>query len=91
MGAGIATLDLISNDTSLRDKLEANTKLFRQRMKEAGFTIKGDDHPISPVMLGDARTYYLRHICVYVYIIVFRLLPFVTVKWSNVSHLVFLC
>ena len=50
----IAVLDLLESDTSLRDKLEANTKHFRTNMESLGFTISGKDHPISPVMLGDA-------------------------------------
>lgn len=50
----IAVLDLLESDTSLRDKLEENTKLFRSSMESLGFTISGKDHPISPVMLGDA-------------------------------------
>ncbi|MBU0598226.1 glycine C-acetyltransferase [Patescibacteria group bacterium] len=38
-----------------REKLAANTKKFRQAMAEAGFTTKGDEHPIVPIMLGDAK------------------------------------
>eukprot|EP01098_Paradermamoeba_levis_P012443 TRINITY_DN5452_c0_g1_i1.p1 TRINITY_DN5452_c0_g1~~TRINITY_DN5452_c0_g1_i1.p1 ORF type:complete len:230 (-),score=53.34 TRINITY_DN5452_c0_g1_i1:120-809(-) len=55
VGASIATFDLLASDTSLRDKLEANTTFFKTEMKRAGFAIRGHNHPISPVMLGDAR------------------------------------
>jgi glycine C-acetyltransferase len=54
VGASLAILDMLEKDTSLRDKLEANTKYFRSRMKEAGFDIKPGDHPIVPIMLYDA-------------------------------------
>ena len=53
-GASIAVLDLISETTELRDKLEANTKYFRGKMTEAGFDITPGEHPIVPVMLYDA-------------------------------------
>lgn len=53
-GASIAVLDLLSETTALRDKLEYNTKYFRSKMKEAGFDIKDGDHPIVPIMLYDA-------------------------------------
>jgi len=48
-------LDLIMKDTSLPKKVEENTTRFRSQMKSLGFTISGDNHPISPVMLGDAK------------------------------------
>lgn len=54
-GASIAVLDMLSETTSLRDKLEANTKYFRDKMTEAGFDIKPGVHPIVPVMLYDAK------------------------------------
>ena len=54
VGASIAVLDLLSESTSLRDKLEKNTKYFRSEMTEAGFDIKPGDHPIVPIMLYDA-------------------------------------
>lgn len=54
VGASIAVLDLLSETTELRDKLEANTKYFRTKMTEAGFDIKPGDHPIVPIMLYDA-------------------------------------
>jgi glycine C-acetyltransferase len=53
-GASIAVLDLLSETTELRDKLEYNTKYFRNKMTEAGFDIKPGDHPIVPIMLYDA-------------------------------------
>jgi glycine C-acetyltransferase len=54
VGASLVILDMLKKDTSLRDKLEANTKYFRTRMKEAGFEIKPGDHPIVPIILYDA-------------------------------------
>ena len=53
-GASIAVLDMLSETTELRDKLEFNTKYFRTRMTEAGFDIKPGEHPIVPIMLYDA-------------------------------------
>lgn len=54
VGASIAVLNMLSETTELRDKLEANTKLFREEMTKAGFDIKPGDHPIVPIMLYDA-------------------------------------
>lgn len=54
-GASIAVLDMLSETTELRDKLESNTKYFREKMTEAGFDIKPGFHPIVPVMLYDAK------------------------------------
>jgi glycine C-acetyltransferase len=54
-GASIAVLDMLSETTTLRDKLETNTQYFRQKMTEAGFDIKPGVHPIVPVMLYDAK------------------------------------
>jgi glycine C-acetyltransferase len=54
VGASIAVLDLLSETTALRDKLEYNTKYFREKMTAAGFDIKPGDHPIVPIMLYDA-------------------------------------
>ncbi|MEY4702243.1 MAG: glycine C-acetyltransferase [Bacteroidota bacterium] len=54
VGASIAVLDLLSQTTDLRDKLEENTTYFRTKMTEAGFDIKPGDHPIVPIMLYDA-------------------------------------
>jgi len=53
-GASIAVLDMLSETTELRDKLEYNTKYFREKMTEAGFDIKPGMHPIVPVMLYEA-------------------------------------
>ncbi|MDP4130127.1 MAG: glycine C-acetyltransferase [Bacteroidota bacterium] len=54
VGASIAILDMLAESTTLRDRLEFNTKYFRERMTEAGFEIKPGDHPIVPIMLYDA-------------------------------------
>jgi glycine C-acetyltransferase len=54
VGASIAVLDTLSATTELRDKLEWNTKYFREKITQAGFNIKPGDHPIVPVMLYDA-------------------------------------
>jgi glycine C-acetyltransferase len=54
VGASIAVLDMLTSATTLRDKLEANTKYFRTAMTVAGFDIKPGDHPIVPIMLYDA-------------------------------------
>lgn len=53
-GASIAVLDMLSETTTLRDKLENNTNYFRTRMTEAGFDIRPGTHPIVPIMLYDA-------------------------------------
>lgn len=55
VGASIAVLDMLTETTELRDKLEFNTKYFREKMTEAGFDIKLGVHPIVPVMLYDAQ------------------------------------
>ena len=54
VGASIAVLDMLTETTDLRDKLEWNTRYFREKMTEAGFAIKPGDHPIVPIMLYDA-------------------------------------
>ena len=54
VAASLRVLDLLSSTTDLRDKLEENTKYFREKIKEAGFEIKDGIHPIVPIMLGDA-------------------------------------
>jgi len=54
VGASIAVLDMLTETTALRDKLESNTKYFRSKMTEAGFDIKPGEHPIVPIMLYDA-------------------------------------
>ncbi len=54
VGASIAVLDMLTETTALRDKLESNTRYFRNKITEAGFDIKPGDHPIVPIMLYDA-------------------------------------
>jgi glycine C-acetyltransferase len=54
VGASIAVLDMLSETTALRDKLEDNTMYFRKQMTDAGFDIKPGTHPICPLMLYDA-------------------------------------
>lgn len=53
-GASIAVLDLLSESTALRDKLEENTRYFRAAIQEVGFDIKPGEHPIVPIMIYDA-------------------------------------
>jgi glycine C-acetyltransferase len=53
-GASIEVFNILSETTELRDKLEKNTKYFRNEMTRAGFDIKPGEHPIVPVMLYDA-------------------------------------
>ena len=55
VGASLKVFEMIENDTSLRDKLEANTTLFRTKMEAAGFDLVGADAAIVPVMLYDAK------------------------------------
>lgn len=54
VGGSIAVLDMLTETTELRDRLEYNTQYFRRKMTEAGFDIKPGDHPIVPIMLYDA-------------------------------------
>lgn len=54
VGASIAVLNMLSETTELRDRLESNTHYFRKNMTAAGFDIKPGDHPIVPIMLYDA-------------------------------------
>lgn len=54
VGASIAVLEMLTETTELRDRLEFNTKYFRDKMTAAGFDIKPGDHPIVPIMLYDA-------------------------------------
>ncbi len=54
VGASIAVLEMLSETTALRDKLEENTLYFREKMTGAGFDIKPGTHPITPIMLYDA-------------------------------------
>src|SRR5579872_1884924 len=53
-GASLKALELLTASTALRDKLEANTQLFRSEMTRRGFNILPGSHPIAPIMLGDA-------------------------------------
>jgi len=52
--ASIKVLDMLLASTALRDRLHDNTQYFRKGMREAGFAVAEGDHPIVPVMLGDA-------------------------------------
>lgn len=52
--ASIKVLDLLSNSTCYRDRLETNTKYFRGEIAKIGFTVNEGVHPIVPIMLGDA-------------------------------------
>jgi glycine C-acetyltransferase len=54
VGASIAVLDMLTETTQLRDRLESNTKYFREKMTAAGFDIKPGEHPIVPIMLYEA-------------------------------------
>lgn len=53
--ASLKALELLSESTALRDTLESNTRYFRQKIRVAGFQIKEGEHPIVPIMLGDAQ------------------------------------
>ena len=53
-GASMAVLDLLEADTALRDRLEDNTRFFRRALTDAGFALPPGEHPIIPVMVGDA-------------------------------------
>jgi glycine C-acetyltransferase len=53
-GASIQVLELLAESTALRDKLEANTKFFREEISRRGFDILPGTHPIVPIMVGDA-------------------------------------
>src|SRR4029079_18158158 len=52
VAASLKALELLSGSTELRDKLEANTEFFRQRVTKLGFDILPGTHPIVPIMLG---------------------------------------
>lgn len=54
VAATLKVFEILERSTELRDKLENNTRYFREAMTAAGFDISGKEHPISPVMLGDA-------------------------------------
>jgi glycine C-acetyltransferase len=55
VGAALKAFELLSETTVLRDKLEANTQYFRHAMRDAGFAIPEGEHPIVPIMLGEAK------------------------------------
>lgn len=55
VGSALKVMDMLLAPNELIGNLERNTKQFREGMTKAGFTISGQDHPISPVMLGDAK------------------------------------
>ncbi|HEX6986537.1 MAG TPA: glycine C-acetyltransferase [Planctomycetaceae bacterium] len=52
--ASLAVLDLLTRSTELRDRLEANTRFWRSEIAKAGFDVLPGEHPITPVMIGDA-------------------------------------
>jgi glycine C-acetyltransferase len=54
VAASLKTIELLTETTELRDRLEANTKYFRTNMTARGFNIRPGNHPIVPIMLGDA-------------------------------------
>jgi glycine C-acetyltransferase len=54
VGASLAVLDLLAGSSELRKRLFANASYFRTRMTELGFTLLAGEHPIVPVMIGDA-------------------------------------
>ena len=56
VSASIKALDIVKEEPKRRERLKENTSYFRKEMKSLGFVIKGDMHPITPVMLGDAKT-----------------------------------
>ena len=55
VAAAIRCLELLSSTSELRDRLESNTRWFREAMTKAGFTIRPGVHPIVPILLGDAK------------------------------------
>ena len=55
VAASIAVLDLLQEDSSLREQLHDNAAYFRSKMTARGFDLKPGEHPIIPIMLGDAR------------------------------------
>jgi len=54
VAASLKALEILTESTELRDKLEANTKYFREAITKAGLTVKPGVHPIVPIMIGDA-------------------------------------
>ena len=55
VSASLKALDIVETDHERRERINENTKYFRSKMKDLGYTILGDEHPITPVMLGDAK------------------------------------
>ena len=55
VSASLKALDIVETDHVRRERINENTKYFRSKMKNLGYTILGDEHPITPVMLGDAK------------------------------------
>ncbi len=54
LGASLKALEILERSTGLRDRLEENTRLFRKGMARVGFNLVPGEHPIVPIMLGDA-------------------------------------
>jgi glycine C-acetyltransferase len=54
VAGSIKAIDLLNESTELRDRLEVNTRFFRKQMSGSGFEILPGEHPITPIMLGDA-------------------------------------
>lgn len=54
VAASLEVFRMLEESTELADKVKANTSYFREAMEQTGFTISGKDHPITPVMLGEA-------------------------------------
>ena len=55
VSASLKALDIVETDHERRERINENTKYFRSKMKNLGYSILGDEHPITPVMLGDAK------------------------------------
>lgn len=55
VASGLKAIDMLLESPKYSEKVQRNTKRFRDQMTAAGFTIGGMDHPICPIMLGDAR------------------------------------
>jgi len=55
VSASIEALNIINSDSFIFERLNENTSYFRQRIIDAGFEIRGDDHPIVPIMIYDAK------------------------------------
>lgn len=53
--ASLKVLELLTASTELADRVKENTNYFREQIASTGFTVSGDDHPITPVILGDAK------------------------------------